>query len=63
AVTNLARHAQIDPEAALRRANRRFESRFAHVESVLLPKGGIAQASLDEMELAWQDAKVNESKT
>ena len=62
AVTNLARHAHIDPEAALRRANRRFESRFAHVESVLEPKGGVAKASLNEMEMAWQDAKIEEQK-
>ena len=62
AVTNLARHADIDPETAMRRANRRFESRFAHVESVLAPKGGVTEASLEEMEQAWLDAKIEELK-
>ncbi|HEB57494.1 MAG TPA: nucleoside triphosphate pyrophosphohydrolase [Gammaproteobacteria bacterium] len=60
AVVNLARHTDMDPETALRQANRRFESRFAHVEDVLSRQGGFAQASLDEMEVAWQKARDNE---
>ncbi len=60
AVVNLARHTGMDPETALRMANRRFESRFAHVEDVLSGQGGFAQVGLDEMEAAWQDAKDNE---
>ncbi len=60
AVVNLARHTGMDPETALRRANRRFESRFAHVEDAMNGADGFAQASLDEMELAWQEAKNNE---
>ncbi len=60
AVVNLARHTGMDPETALRAANRRFESRFAHVEDALNTQGGFAQASLDEMEVAWQGAKESE---
>ncbi len=60
AVVNLARHTGMDPETSLRQANRRFESRFAHVEDVLDGADGFAQASLDQMEAAWQDAKDNE---
>ena len=60
AVVNLARHSGMDPETALRTANRRFESRFAHVEECLNAQGGVAQASLDEMEAAWQAAKAQE---
>ncbi len=63
AVVNLARHTGMDPETALRVANRRFESRFAHVEDVLDGADGLAQASLDEMEAAWQDAKYFEKQS
>lgn len=62
AAVNLARHAGIDPETALRVANRRFESRFAEVEVLLAPQGGVVQASLDEMESAWQQAKLKEKQ-
>jgi MazG family protein len=35
ACTNLARHCNIDPETALRAANRKFEQRFRHVEGLI----------------------------
>ncbi len=59
-VVNLARHTGMDPETALRMANRRFESRFAYVEDMLDTQGGLTQASLDEMEAAWLEAKNKE---
>ena len=61
AVVNLARHLDVDPETALRGANRRFESRFAQVEDSLGGAEGLARASLDEMEAAWQAAKCKEN--
>jgi ATP diphosphatase len=55
----LARHLKVDPEAALRRTNAKFTRRFRHIEAALAAKGTKpGDASLDEMEALWQDAKV-----
>ena len=61
AAVNLARHLKIDPEAALRSANAKFERRFAHIE-MRLAEGGrtLEGASLDEMEQLWTEAKAGE---
>jgi ATP diphosphatase len=61
AVANLARHLRVDPEAALRGANAKFERRFAHIESRLGGDGRApADATLDEMEALWSEAKQRE---
>jgi ATP diphosphatase len=61
AVANLARHLSVDPEAALRDANAKFERRFAHIESRLGEAGRApADATLDEMEALWSEAKQRE---
>jgi ATP diphosphatase len=58
---NLARKLDIDPEAALRQGNRKFERRFRHIESALAGQGrGPSESSLEEMEALWQDAKALE---
>ncbi|ADZ70722.1 nucleoside triphosphate pyrophosphohydrolase [Polymorphum gilvum] len=58
AVANLARHLGIDPEAALRRTNGKFRSRFAAIEAAARDRGTTLEAmTLDEMEAAWQAAK------
>jgi tetrapyrrole methylase family protein/MazG family protein/ATP diphosphatase len=58
---NLARHLKVDPEAALRSANAKFERRFAHIENRLAEAGQTPEsASLDEMERLWVEAKVQE---
>ncbi len=63
AVVNLARHAGVDPEAALRGTNEKFTRRFGHVEDRLEAAGRHpAQASLDEMEALWTEAKLLERK-
>jgi ATP diphosphatase len=60
-VANLARHLEIDPEGALAAANLKFRRRFEAVERALEKDGGsLADASLDEMEAAWQEAKKSE---
>ncbi len=61
AAVNLARHLKVDPEAALRGANSKFERRFAHIEDRLAEGGRKPEsASLDEMERLWAEAKAKE---
>ncbi|MBN9538506.1 MAG: nucleoside triphosphate pyrophosphohydrolase [Alphaproteobacteria bacterium 65-37] len=59
AVANLARHCKVDPEVALRATNDKFERRFRHIEKRLAEQGRKpADASLEEMENLWQEAKT-----
>jgi ATP diphosphatase len=61
AIANYARHLNIDPEAALRSANQKFERRFAVIETVLKARGKLPeQSSLQEMDLLWNEAKSAE---
>jgi nucleoside triphosphate diphosphatase len=61
AVVNLARHLEVDPEAALRQANAKFQRRFRAIEEALGASGRrLEDASLDEMEALWQRAKIAE---
>ena len=57
---NLARHLRVEPEAALRTANLKFERRFRQVEKSLQATGGVEQASADEMDAAWEAVKQAE---
>ena len=58
AVVNLARHLKVDPEQALRLANNKFTKRFNYIEADLEAKNKpIKNATLDEMEALWQEAK------
>lgn len=54
AVANYARKLGVDPEDALRSANRKFEGRFRMIEK----EPGFAGLSLDEQEALWQKAKA-----
>ncbi len=57
AVANLARHLGVDAEGALRAANRRFETRFRHVEAAVAAGGG---RSAEELDRYWREAKAAE---
>ena len=57
AVVNLARHLKIDPEEALRKANRKFERRFRTIEKA----PGFEALSLDEKETLWRQAKTSQA--
>jgi len=58
AAANIARHLGVEPEAALKLTNRKFRHRFRHVERGLRARGREpGEATLDEMEALWQEAK------
>jgi tetrapyrrole methylase family protein/MazG family protein len=58
AVTNVARHAGIDPESALARAADRFNHRFRAMEAELVGDGrDLHDVPLEEKEAVWQRVK------
>jgi len=58
---NLARKLNVSPEIALTRTNKKFTSRFEHIEAILKSKGKTPETSnLQEMEQLWQQAKLKE---
>jgi ATP diphosphatase len=57
AVVNLSRHLNIEPEAALREANRKFERRFREIEQA----PGFADLSLEEKEALWTVTKARQA--
>jgi MazG family protein len=57
-VVNIARFLKVDPEQALRKTNAKFRGRFAHVEAGVEGTGKkLNDATLEEMERLWQEAK------
>jgi MazG family protein len=62
AAVNVARLAGVDPESALKAANRKFRRRFRHVEERLRAEGRKpADSTLAEMDRLWDEAKAGES--
>ncbi len=60
-VAGLARQFDINAETALRNTNDKFERRFKGLEGIFKVKGeDIKDASLEEMEAAWQEQKAKE---
>lgn len=58
AITNLARHLDVDPGGALRRANQKFEQRFRAMEGLAEAKSmTLKDMSLEEQETLWQRVK------
>lgn len=60
AMINLARHLKIDPENALRLANKRFVRRFTTIEQEIKKAG--RKLSLKEMDEIWEKAKKEEQQ-
>ena len=62
-IVNIARFLKVDPEQALRGTNAKFRRRFGHVEQGLEAQGKSPKdATIEEMERLWQEAKGQESK-
>lgn len=60
-LVNIARYLSVDPESALRKTNRKFRRRFGWLEEQLRERGHtLEQATLEEMESLWQQAKTLE---
>ncbi|HXY09293.1 MAG TPA: nucleoside triphosphate pyrophosphohydrolase [Terriglobales bacterium] len=60
-LVNLARFLSLDPESALKKTNRKFRRRFQWMERQLVDAGRSPhQASIEEMESLWQQAKRQE---
>jgi MazG family protein len=60
-LVNIARYLSVDPESALRKTNRKFRRRFGWLEEQLRKQGRtLEQATLEEMETLWQQAKTLE---
>lgn len=61
-VVNLARKLGVDAESALAATNDRFTRRFDAVEQQILAQGkALTDATLAEMDAAWDEAKRNEA--
>src|SRR6266496_3897670 len=60
-LVNIARYLSLDPESALKKTNRKFKRRFQWMEEQLRAAGrSPQQASMDELESLWQQAKQQE---
>jgi nucleoside triphosphate diphosphatase len=60
-LVNIARYLSVDPESALRKTNRKFRRRFGWMEEQLRGQDRtLEEATLEEMEKLWQQAKTLE---
>src|SRR5262249_53120908 len=60
-LVNIARYLSLDPESALKKTNRKFKRRFQWMEDQLRSSGRTPQqASMEELESLWQQAKQQE---
>ena len=58
-IVNLSRKLGIEPEAALRRANHKFTTRFEAMEGSVVDSGrSLSDLTLNELENEWQSAKA-----
>jgi uncharacterized protein YabN with tetrapyrrole methylase and pyrophosphatase domain len=58
AVVNLARKLDLDPRAALEKANDKFRRRFGAMERLAEQRGvDVGRASLEELDRLWEEVK------
>jgi ATP diphosphatase len=61
AVVNLVRHAGVEPETALRRANRKFTRRFRRIEQLCREAGtSVTDVDLETLDRYWEQVKLSE---
>jgi XTP/dITP diphosphohydrolase len=61
ALINYARFLKVNPEDALEKTNKKFISRFNYMERKILEQGkALADCSLNEMDVFWNEAKKME---
>jgi uncharacterized protein YabN with tetrapyrrole methylase and pyrophosphatase domain len=61
AAVNVARFLGADPEIALKKANRKFQTRFQWMEAVALAKGRpLAELPRERMEELWNLSKLQQ---
>ena len=59
ALSNLARHLEVDAEVALTAAIEKFSRRFRHLESALRADGrSVKDAGMEELDILWEKAKI-----
>jgi ATP diphosphatase len=62
-MVNLARHLQVEPEQALRQANRKFEQRFRLLEQRIAADGlAMENVDTDQLEQYWQQVKQSTAR-
>jgi MazG family protein len=62
-LVNIARYLSLDPESALKKTNRKFKRRFQWMEEQLRARGrSPQQATMEELETLWQQAKQQEQE-
>jgi MazG family protein len=62
AVVNLARHLAVDPEAALRAANGKFQRRFQKLEALAETRAiDLRDAGLAALDALWEEVKADEA--
>lgn len=60
-VAQLARHLNMDPDEALRAANKKFLRRFHAMENLMLKKGAqLENMNQEQMDVFWNQAKFDE---
>jgi MazG family protein len=63
-LVNIARYLSLDPESALRKTNRKFKRRFQWMEEQLeASRRRPQQATMEELESLWQQAKQQERES
>ncbi len=62
-LVNISRFLKINPEDALRKTSEKFITRFKNIEREFTLKGEeISEATLEELDVAWEKQKENEKK-